>query len=385
MRIKSTACAATVLFATLSACRGGGLDPYEQPHNLPVTVASATVSVDLSGYQGGVNAQPLCPTVTAMPFETTATAFNDSQAAQALIDAGTHSSGTVVYGHYLRDSITNPGQEQVISGQATYGVNYSSVLAGTPPEGLAGEYVSLWFKTPQDQWIMLARVLTDDNGQFEFRIPPDKAFGVGRWAVYAVVEGDQSCASGGVFVYPAGTQIIVTDIDETLTRHDEEVIAEINDPNYVEVPHHRSNELMQNYEDKGYIIFYLTARSYHLRNMTRKWLVSDDLQYPFSFLETAEKLVFSDSAVAYKTAFIRKLIQDLGYDVVLAHGNATSDIDAYQNNQIPNDRIFIIGVEAGEKGTVPINALYQSDPEIYDYSEHIENFQANLPAADQPF
>jgi phosphatidate phosphatase PAH1 len=123
---------------------------------------------------------------------------------------------------------------------------------------------------------------------------------------------------------------------------------------------------MQTWDGKGYTIVYLTARLHTFRPETRTWL--EDEGYPTGPMITAADL---GDAAAYKTAWLQRMIDDFGWDVVAAYGNATTDIDAYAAAGIPTDITFIIGPNAGMGGTQPI----AND----DYTQHIADFVDQQP------
>lgn len=87
---------------------------------------------------------------------------------------------------------------------------------------------------------------------------------------------------------------------------------------------------------------------------------------------TANSLVFGDSAREYKGAWVKRLTNDLGWDIVAAYGNAESDIQAYEDAGIPKGITFIVGEFAGASGTVAIANN--------DFSSHITDFVNQQPA-----
>jgi phosphatidate phosphatase PAH1 len=65
------------------------------------------------------------------------------------------------------------------------------------------------------------------------------------------------------------------------------------------------------------------------------------------------------------------MVDDFGWDVVAAYGNATTDIGAYAAAGIPTNRTFIVGEFGGQGGTVAI--------ESNDFSAHIAGFVRAQP------
>jgi phosphatidate phosphatase PAH1 len=60
-----------------------------------------------------------------------------------------------------------------------------------------------------------------------------------------------------------------------------------------------------------------------------------------------------------------------------AYGNADTDIEAYQNVGIPDDRIFLVGKLAGQMGVEPI-------PTSEAYGAHLPIAEQYVPCADAP-
>ncbi|MCX5867152.1 MAG: hypothetical protein NT009_06675 [Proteobacteria bacterium] len=303
--------------------------------------------------QGGTEGNLVCPEPVQLPFQLDSSTFqNPARAAQA--------KG---YGrplHVFFDFIGHEGEAQTLGGITNYGGTLSI-------HGLSEEYVSVWARDDNQHWTKLTRVKTDLEGKFSAEIPAGREFGAGARPVYAVVEGDQTCARGGIFVFPSGTGAIVTDIDGTLTVNDAEVYKQMDDPNYVAVAYGGAIEMLNLYAGKGYQIMYLTARPYHLRSLTRVWL--DQMEAPFGYVETADSFVGGETARAYKRGFLERIMNDLGYQVAAAYGNASTDQEAYEDVAIPAARVFIIGPEAGIYGTVIQG----------DYAQHITSFVQNFP------
>ena len=154
------------------------------------------------------------------------------------------------------------------------------------------------------------------------------------------------------------------DIDETLTISNDEWEKQKKDGTYDPLAREAATELVRAYADRGYYIVYLTARSktWVLEgtgetspDATHRWLVEH--QFPIddgrSRLIMSETIVSGDAAQAYKATSLMEM-QGEGLSFLSAYGNATTDIGAYAEAMIPKDVTFIIGVHAGEEGTVAI-------------------------------
>jgi hypothetical protein len=368
---------ALLVAGNIAACRGGGTDPWLEP--LPWDkVAAGERGVAESRSIAQVLAespdlvQPggplLCPNDGTLPFETEASAFND------LAKVDEVRLGKVA-NHYLFDALHSPADdEQVLRVVGAYDIN--NVL--TPPTLPEGEWISLWAWEEVDgtpSWIPLGRGQTGADGAVDFVFAGDSRLPLGRWRVWAVIEGDGSCAEGGIFVYPVGTRFIVTDIDGTLTTSDEEFMQQIANTAYYPKQHPGATRLHRTWAAKGYEQLYLTARPFGGRMLSRAWLRDDD--FPFAYMQTAPNFVFGDPAAKYKGDFVND-VEAKGFSIDYAYGNAESDFNGYIEAGVPLDVQFSI-LEAGAiayRGTTPI----AND----DYNPHIDNYVTGRPDASQP-
>ena len=170
---------------------------------------------------------------------------------------------------------------------------------------------------------------------------------------------------------PEGTRVIVTDIDGTMTLSDEELFQQIGDGSYSPAQNASASTLMNLWAEKGYVIVYLTARPHVFRAETRSWL--DDQGFPARPVISANSLVFDESARNYERTWVNWMINDFGWSVTAAYGNATSDIDAYEDAGVDKNVTFIIGENAGQGGTTAI-----ADN---DFSQHTVDFVMQAPDA----
>ncbi|MEB2322826.1 MAG: hypothetical protein OZ921_09945 [Sorangiineae bacterium] len=176
---------------------------------------------------------------------------------------------------------------------------------------------------------------------------------------------------------------IVTDIDETLTTSDAELVNQLFDGTYDPKMRAGADTLMQGYSKRGYFIFYLTARvatmtlagtGESMTDATDEWLERHG--FPMRSDRTwvalsQENIVGRDPAtVEFKTRAIEAKM-DEGYRFEFAYGNATTDIDAYENAGIAKADTFIIGKRAGDDGTT---AIAEED--------YLEHERSQLPAVE---
>jgi len=149
---------------------------------------------------------------------------------------------------------------------------------------------------------------------------------------------------------------IVTDIDETLTTDDFEWVTQLIDPEHDPEMRPDANALMRGYDELGYTVYYITARGEAMelpdgrtaREATRAWL--EDHGFPVRdgtlFLAPGNGAL-GDTAVEYKSSTIEDL-ELAGWPVHYAYGNSDTDIEAFQQAGIPDDRIFAVGEDCDE-------------------------------------
>lgn len=177
------------------------------------------------------------------------------------------------------------------------------------------------------------------------------------------------------------TTLLVTDIDETLTTLDSEFLTQIFDPTHDPEMRPDANTLMQAYHDLGYRIVYLTARGEYLylvdgtsaRDATTAWLTAHGFPFDPADVYLADAVYELDPA-GFKTGVVEGL-QTEGYSVEWAYGNATTDIEAYQNAALADDHTFLVGSLSDTAGTYGVNPIADADA----YTNHQASFMSSVP------
>jgi hypothetical protein len=325
-----------------------------------------------------VEAGPFCPLGT-LPFSPSDTAWRlDQNEAQSESlarikhqPADILSNGTV----YAYTDVSGASQ----LGSGNYVVR--GVMARTKEsQGLTsfpigGELVSLWGQD-DGTWTERGEQVSEPEsgavpGQYEIDLGVSSIEGESRQE-YAVLNAERSCGQHSIFELAPGRQVVLTDIDETMTTADEEIFLQIENEDYDQIEKPFSVELTQAWAAKGYQMIYLTARPHIFRAETRAWLNSHG--YADGPMITAPELVLGEAARQYKREWVSRLKDDLGWNVVAAYGNAASDIDAYEDGGLDKETTFIIGENAGANGTVAI-------PDD-SFAAHIEDYVNQQPNAD---
>lgn len=287
--------------------------------------------------------------------------------------------------HRGQDVIIKAGEPQVLVAKFAYGfldqdMKKEDVAIYAQREVPCGEWEYLGeFRTSDDGQYGTTYGFEDDGGRVFFDIPEAKRFGVGRWPIRMVLRGDLTMASFDLIVVEPGTQAIVTDIDGTLTTGDEELLMELLqeafNETYTQQMYPDADKMIKGYADKGYLIVYMTGRPDFLRPMTERWVEPRFAPGPMHLTDTnAQALPNNEGVGTYKTQFLQYL-KAQGLDIVMAYGNATTDIYAYAQAGMPKDKTYIIGGHAGEEGTVALPS---------SYTTHVETIVTPYPAATKP-
>ncbi|HEY1817314.1 MAG TPA: HAD family acid phosphatase [Kofleriaceae bacterium] len=316
-----------------------------------------------------------CPNPGGLPFRMESSGFQKSSNA-TLVQKDTRVKDEA------SDTIGNPGGPYAsiyLDGSAsptTAPIDYHGIKAvtgsdqGIEQTPITGEWVSAWYyDTGGSDWVSLGRTMTGGDGSYDL---PDTSYTAPNGSpVYTMLEANGTCAASYDMLLPAGSKVVVADIDGTLTLSDQEFLTQLSDVTYVPMMMGAANTLMQTWSMKGYPIVYLTARANEFRAETAEWLNQDS--FPIGATITGADSNSSD-AQAYKTVWMQRMVTDFGWNVVAAYGNMDSDIGAYQAVSIPNSQIFIVGPYGGDLGSTAIPNM--------DFSSHITSYVDAQPDND---
>ena len=286
-------------------------------------------------------------------------------------------SSTIAAGipsHRGRDLLLNPGDPQWVLGKFAY---------SAPPvefdKDMHGEQVDIWLlRGCGDQWELLGSALTSDDednatvegvkdtgGWIYFKIPADKALGIGIHRIHMVLRGDLTTADQIIEVAPPDTPVFVSDIDGTLTSSENAEFPALLSGSLPDV-HSDASAAFRILIKKGYRPLYLTARPEWLGGRTRKLL--DEKGFPVGAAHTTLTYTGAtgDSAVQYKTDELAALTKRFPVPSY-AFGNTDSDAQAYENAGVkPLDhRIFY-----------QFDDLLHSGRRIESYTELLEELEA---------
>lgn len=263
--------------------------------------------------------------------------------------------------HRIHDVILAPGQTDSLVAHFAYGL---------VDKDLEDEAVELWFRRCPE-WESWGTLTTGSDGRTTFAVPGDLP--AGEYRVRYVVKGDLTTADGVIAVWPPGTQVVVTDVDGTLTTSDWEMFEDLLGGADAEM-YADADDAVVTWLLKGYRIFYLTGRPQVLNRYSRGWLHDNNFPFGPQQFAQAESIFPTDESVGqYK---LDRLSQLAGMGVAwrVAYGNALTDVHAYGDTPIAKQDTYIIGPNAGAEGTQAITG----------YTDHLVTIAA-YPDATQPW
>lgn len=241
---------------------------------------------------------------------------------------------------YGADTLVHPGEEQRITGRFWSAANNAPGIGDGPED----EDVVV-FREVDGEWKVLGEGVTDKKGNYEVAVADGEEFDRGDHRILSVLKADGTCVEHGVFVYEKGFETILTDIDATLTTLDSEMMHQMfTDLEYIPAMLDKADDMANLWNDKGYLMLYLSARPYDYLSWTRIWLREEG--FPFGPAQTASGFVHGDVAATYKEAFARRIMEDLEWEIRYAYGNAFSDVDGYVNAGIPKADCFMVNESA---------------------------------------
>ena len=181
--------------------------------------------------------------------------------------------------HRGRDLLLLPGDPQTVIGKFAYGVI---------DKDLEDEDVDVWLlRSCGSDWELVGTARTTDEdshapvegvadggGRIFFDIPADRALEPGRHRVHLSVAGDRTGADMFIQIAPAGTQVVVSDVDGTLTTSETEEFTALLTGD-LPGANPGAPEALSALAARGYLPLYLTARPELLVGRTRDFLATN--------------------------------------------------------------------------------------------------------------
>ncbi len=278
-------------------------------------------------------------------------------------------------GHSVQDLVVPPTGPLVIGGKFAYGAT---------SKDLEDESIQIWIDDCAKGYRLLGQAVTDSDGRVAHTVSTNDIPGIGVYGLHLRVEGDDSWVSATLRILPVATELIVFDIDGTLTTGDDEVVqdvladlfARLGSGDSVPEPRPSAVEITRLRADQGYQLIYLTGRPYLLTNITRGWLA--DLGFAPGTLHVTDSnsqaIPGTGGVGTFKAEYIGGL-RDAGFTLNAGYGNASTDLYAYGRTGVPAARTFIVGPHGGEAGSVALGD---------DYDAHLPVARSEAPPS-QPF
>ncbi len=230
--------------------------------------------------------------------------------------------------HRGMDLIATTGDAtQTLTGKVTYG--------GTDKD-LEDEDVDV-FACIDRAWARIGTSRTDDDGRFSLTLTGDARLAAGMRDMYLSVRGDRTGATFLALVAPAGSRILVSDIDGTLTASENAYPTALVTGGDVAAQPDAAAALMTA-AVRGVIVVYISTRGDRFTQDTRDFFAAKGFPRGPIHLPTSIVTIPGEDTVEFKTAAIADLAS---FDLVAGIGNRATDVAAYRNNGLPADRIFI--------------------------------------------
>jgi hypothetical protein len=186
-------------------------------------------------------------------------------------------------------------------------------------------------------WRDLGTATTDGDGRFALTLSGDARIDVGLRDLYAAAP-DGTGAWFLAFVAPAGSPVLVTDIDGTLTSSETTFPTSTVVGNSVGVQPGAPAGFMRA-AASGITPIFVTARGDLYSESTRQWLAAKG--FPRAPMHLGQPIITlpGTASTDFKRAVIAPLVMKL--DIVAAIGNRASDVTAYRDAGISGARIWM--------------------------------------------
>ena len=208
-------------------------------------------------------------------------------------------------------------------------------------------------------WQPVGTARTGGDGRFslEAHLPS------GMRDLYVRAAGDGSGARFLAFVAPAGTRVIVCDVDGTLTRSEYAVLDTVIGGDDVASQPDAARALAA----AGAPIVYITSRGDQLAGVTRQWLAAHG--FPLGPVRLSHSAITApgSATIAYKS----RVLAELPFAIAAAIGNRASDIEAYRAAGLPPGRILILDREYGGELRAPLAAGRATGFASYDQLDRL--------------
>ncbi len=238
-----------------------------------------------------------------------------------------------VLGHPLHRGIdliaTTATAVQHIKGEITYGVE---------DKALEDEAVEV-FACLDTGWKLIGQALTDGEGLFDLPLSGAQRLPVGQRPLFLSVIGDRSGTDMIALLATPGGTLAVSDVDGTLTTSESAYPDSLVTGNPV-AAWDGAPQALSALQKGRYRMVYLTSRGRRFTQDTRSWLKAHG--FPVGPLHLAAALLTAPGqpTVDYKAGAMMDMTKEQ-LTIQVGIGNRQSDIQAYQQNQVPAQHIFV--------------------------------------------
>jgi phosphatidate phosphatase PAH1 len=183
-------------------------------------------------------------------------------------------------------------------------------------------------------WRSLGVARTDSDGRFTIELRDKARLAVGMRDLYVAAHGDGSGSYFIGYVAPRGANVVVTDVDGTISWSENSIVKQAVKRSTDVKPRPNAPAALS---QLSYPIVYVTARGDVFINLTRRWLESHG--FPRGLLRLSQGAFAKPgaSAIAYKT----ETLKALGIPIAAGIGNRKSDITAYTRIGLTGKQILI--------------------------------------------
>ncbi|HEY5935929.1 MAG TPA: hypothetical protein VIU61_14875 [Kofleriaceae bacterium] len=299
---------------------------------LPIVLCAACVSLE--------STEPVPPaTVGYRPQQTSAAGIDEQCPGSPSVTPGEfrhrRNRAYAAFGeprHRGIDLIASAGDAtQVLGGKLAYSM---------ADKDAADEDVAL-FACIGKRWVALGRATTDGDGRFQLALTGARRLAPGMRDLMAYVPGDGSEVRFLAYVAAKDEQVVVTDVDGTLTESEHAIVGEVISNKQID---HRWNAPAALQRSKRPII-YVTARGDQLTETTRQWLREHG--FPRGPLRLAPQLLVRPGQPQLE--FKVRTLRALGVPIVAGIGNRATDIASYREIGLQPERILIHVTELGSE------------------------------------
>lgn len=235
--------------------------------------------------------------------------------------------------HFAIDRLLVEGEDQILAARFVYGVASLGISGETVDAYVSANCSGAWDFVASGK--TMAPGDTGSTSEVEHQaslalvyVPDGAALPVGRHAVHFVVRGDGTSATGIVEIVPKGTQILVTDMDGTLTDSETAAFSG-GDPGLQE----GAKETLIQFVESGYPVVYLTARPFWYTQQTRDYVA--DKALPAGIVHVMQSALpgLGQSAIDFKLGYLTAL-KARGLQTKIAIGNTATDAESFHDAEV---------------------------------------------------